>query len=79
MVDILQKRLEVGLSLIKGLILVKIHFLTLQCLDKAFRERVLGRLSRGRHTDVGPTIKQALHIGMAAILSSPVRVMDQPS
>jgi len=78
-VDILQKRLETSLSLLKGLILVKIDFLTLHGLDKAFRERVHGWLSRGRHTDVGPNIEQTLHIGMATILSPPVGVMDQPS
>jgi hypothetical protein len=68
MVDILQKRLEVGLRLIKGLILVQINFLTLQGLDKAFRECVLGGLSRGRHTDSGSDIEEALHMGMATIL-----------
>jgi hypothetical protein len=48
-----QKRLKASLSPIKGLILGEIYFLTLQCLDKAFRERILHYLARDRHIDAG--------------------------
>lgn len=54
------------------LILVHIHLLTLLCLDKALRKRVLGWLAGGRHADVSSDIKQALHIGMATRLSPSV-------
>ncbi len=37
------------LCLLKRLVMMHIHFLTLQRLDKAFRKRVLGWLPRSRH------------------------------
>ena len=78
MVDILQKRLQACLRRLKGLIVVQRHFFPLQRLEKAFCERILGWLARGRHADVGSDIEQARHIRIAAVLSPSVRVMDQP-
>ena len=78
-VDILQKRLQASLGPLVGLLLVQIHFFPLNGL---LRSDLANAFSVGwpgiDMTFAGPDIEQALHIDMATVLSSPVRVMNQP-
>src|SRR5450759_2396260 len=77
-IDVLQKRLQAGLSLLEGSILMQIHFFPLHGLEEAFCECILGWPARSGHADGGSDIEQALHIHITTVLSSPIRVMTHP-
>ena len=76
-IHLFNENCQILLCIRKLVIFLEIHLFLLQRLKEAFRLRIVGGISDGRHTDLCSDLLQLFHILAAGILHSAIRMMDQ--